>query len=125
MMDDMALVDSDALAYFTNRRVKKAFMGATGVRGIEGLTVSSSYQYAVKRKMLESAEEKYVLLDSSKFNFMGITLFADFNELTGIIILGFCFPNHLPVDNPLFSDGSSRFVKNNPIKDFNTVFLVP
>ncbi len=85
MVHDMALIDEDALAYFSARRVNKAFLGATGVRGEEGLTVSTSYQYAVKRKMLESAEERYALIDSSKFEFMGISLFVDFSELTGII----------------------------------------
>ncbi len=85
MVDDMALVDNDALEYFSSRRVDKAFLGATGVRGVEGLTVSSSYQYAVKRKMLESAREVYVLLDSGKFEFMGIKLLMDFSELTGLV----------------------------------------
>ncbi len=85
MVHDMALIDDDALAYFSNRRVNKAFLGATGVRSEEGLTVSTSYQYAVKRKMLESADEVYALIDSSKFDFMGISLFVDFKELTGLI----------------------------------------
>lgn len=85
MMVDMALVDNDAIDYFANRRVKKLFLGATGVRGVEGLTVSSSYQYAVKRRMIESAEEIYALIDTSKFSFLGITLFCDFGELTGLV----------------------------------------
>lgn len=82
---DMALVDSDAVAYLSTRRVQKAFMGTTGVRGEEGLTVSSSFQCEVKRRMMESAIEKYVLMDSSKFDIMGINLFADFADLTGVI----------------------------------------
>lgn len=85
MMDDMALVDNDALEYFSHRRVKKVFLGATGVRGIEGLTATSSYQFPVKRKMLESAEEAYALIDSSKFSFMGIRVFCEFHELTGLV----------------------------------------
>lgn len=85
MMEDMALVDNDAVAYLSSRRVNKLFLGATGVRGSEGLTVSSSYQRAVKRTMLEAAQERYALIDSSKFQFMGITLLCDFSELTGIV----------------------------------------
>ena len=85
MVQDMSLIDSDALAYFSTRRVNKAFLGATGVRGEEGLTVSSTYQHEVKRKMMESASEVYALIDSSKFDFMGISLFTDFSELTGVV----------------------------------------
>lgn len=93
MVHDMALIDDDALAYFSHRRVNKCFLGATGVRGSEGLTVSSSYHYAIKRRMLASAEETYALLDSSKFDFMGITMFAKFTELTGLI-------TSKPITNP-------------------------
>jgi DeoR/GlpR family transcriptional regulator of sugar metabolism len=82
---DMALLDDDAEAYFSLRRVNKAFLGATGVREEEGVSVVSSFQFAVKRKMMQSANEVYVLLDSSKFDCMGITIFADFSELTGLV----------------------------------------
>lgn len=93
MVEDMALVDDDAVAYFAARRANKAFFGATGVWGAEGLSVFSSYQRAVKRRMLASAEKAYVLMDSSKFNYRGITKFADFSELTGIV-------TSRPVDDP-------------------------
>lgn len=85
MVDDMALIDSDATAYFASRQVDKAFVAATGIRGEEGLTVSSSLQLPVKRKMIESAKKVYALFDASKFDFLGISLFADFSELTGIV----------------------------------------
>ncbi len=93
MVHDMALVDHDALAYIATRRVGKAFLGATGVRGTEGLTVSSSYQYAVKRRMIESADEVYALIDSSKFNLRGVSMFVDFSELTGLV-------TSKPITNP-------------------------
>lgn len=82
---DMALLDDDAVKYLSTRRVDKAFLGASGVQMEEGVSVVSSFQLGVKRRMVQSANEVYVLLDSSKFHCMGITVFADFNELTGII----------------------------------------
>lgn len=85
MLADMALVDDDAIAYFAARRVNKVFFGATGVWGCEGLTVFSSHQHAVKRQMLASAAEAYALIDSSKFDVLGITMFANFSELDGVI----------------------------------------
>ena len=85
MLEDLALVDDDAVAFFASHQVEKAFIGASGVRGITGLTVVSPFQFAVKRQMVRSAREVYALLDESKFHIMGVNLFADFRELTGII----------------------------------------
>lgn len=85
MLEDMALADDDAVRFFAEHQVEKAFLGASGVRGTIGVTVSSPFQMMVKRQMIASARESYVLLDSSKFHIMGINLFADFRDLTGII----------------------------------------
>jgi DeoR/GlpR family transcriptional regulator of sugar metabolism len=85
MLEDMALIDDDAVNFFATRRVDKAFIAASGVRGEDGLTVVSPFQFSVKRKMIQSASEVYALIDSSKFNIMGINLFVDFSEITGIV----------------------------------------
>lgn len=85
MVSDMALIDDDAIAYFASRKVNKVFLGATGVRGEEGLTISTSFQYQVKRRMMASGEEVYAIIDSSKFDSLGITVVADFRELTGLV----------------------------------------
>ncbi len=84
-VNDMALVDGDAVAYLASRRVDKAFIGACGVRETEGLTILSSFQHPVKRKMLEVAGQTYALIDSSKFECSGLILFAEFSELSGIV----------------------------------------
>lgn len=84
---DFSLIDDDAVAYFSARRVNKAFIGATGVRK-EGLTVVSPLQRSVKKKMIEVATEVYALVDSTKFNTTGINLFAGFDQLTGIVTYG-------------------------------------
>jgi len=85
MVADMSIVDDDAVRYFSKRKVDKAFLGASGVRDEQGLSVSSTLQFAVKRSMLQSANEVYGLIDSSKFCIAGINMFADFSELTGIV----------------------------------------
>jgi DeoR/GlpR family transcriptional regulator of sugar metabolism len=85
MLEDMALIDDDAVNFFATRRVDKAFIAASGVRGEDGLTVVSPFQYSVKRKMVQTANEVYALIDSSKFNIMGVNLFVDFSEITGIV----------------------------------------
>ena len=83
-VNDMCLVDDDATTYLASRRVDKAFIGACGVRA-DGLTILSSFQHPVKRKMVEMADEVYVLVDSSKFESSGIIRFADFSDLTGLV----------------------------------------
>ena len=83
--EDMALVDDSAVSYFSHRRVKKAFLSASGVNGEIGLSVTSTLQLSVKKKMAEAADEVYILLDSSKFNITGICTFLDFSEIDGLV----------------------------------------
>lgn len=85
MLEDMALVDDDAVHFLATHQVDKAFISATGVRGTQGLTTTSLFQFAVKRQMIQSAQEVYALLVESKFHAMGVNLFADFQELSGIV----------------------------------------
>ncbi len=83
--EDMALVDESAVSYFENRRVKKAFLSASGVNGEIGLSVTSTLQMSVKKKMAECADKVYILLDSSKFHITGICTFLDFSEIDGLV----------------------------------------
>ena len=65
--------------------MEKAFISASSTRGTVGLTVISPLQLPIKRQMVASAKEVYALLDESKFHSMGVSLFADFKDLSGII----------------------------------------
>ncbi len=85
LVEDMCVADFNTVQYLAEHIADKAFIGASGVRGLEGLTVSSSLQFAVKRQMVASAREVYALLDSEKFHITGVSLFARFKELTGIV----------------------------------------
>lgn len=84
-LDDMALVGEDAAQFIEKHPVDKAFVSASSTRGTVGLTVTSPLQLSIKRQMVASAKEVYALLDESKFHSMGVSLFADFKDLTGII----------------------------------------
>jgi DeoR/GlpR family transcriptional regulator of sugar metabolism len=93
MLEDMAVVDNDAIQFLAAHQVDKAFVSATGIRGTQGLTTTSLFQFAVKRQIIKSAQEVYALLVESKFHATGVNLFADFRELTGIV-------TSKPVTNP-------------------------
>ena len=84
MLEDMSLVDDDAVRFIAAHQVDKAFVGASGVRS-QGLTTTSLFQSAVKRQMIRSAQQSYALLDQSKFHATGVNLFAGFQDLAGII----------------------------------------
>lgn len=85
MLEDMALLDQDALAFFEKHSADKAFISSAGVRMPAGLTVLSPFHYAMKRQMMEAAREVYGLIDHSKFSTMSVNLFAEFRELTGLV----------------------------------------
>ena len=93
LLEDMAVVDNDAIQFLAAHQVDKAFVSATGIRGTQGLTTPSLFQFAVKRQIIKSAQEVYALLVESKFHATGVNLFADFRELTGIV-------TSKPVTNP-------------------------
>lgn len=84
-LDDMSLVGEDAMQFMKNHPVEKAFISASSSPGHGGLTVISPLQLPIKRQMVASAKEVYALLDESKFHSMGVSLFADFKDLSGII----------------------------------------
>ena len=84
-LDDMSLVGEDAVQFIEKHPVEKAFISASSTRGTVGLTVISPLQLPIKRQMVASAKEVYALLDESKFHSMGVSLFADFKDLSGII----------------------------------------
>lgn len=84
-LDDMSLVGEDAVQFIEKHPVEKAFISASSTRGTVGLTVISPLQLPIKRQMVASAKEVYALLDESKFYSMGVSLFADFKDLSGII----------------------------------------
>ena len=85
LLQDTSLLDYDAEKYFESKRVDIAFIGATGVRGTEGITSISPFHAAIRRQMIRCANRVYVLLDSSKFTLTGVDLAVNFSEITGII----------------------------------------
>jgi len=85
MLEDMCLADADTVDYLARHHVDKAFIGASGVSGCRGLTVTSPLQYSVKKQIIKSADEVYALIDSTKFHISGVNVFSEFSELTGII----------------------------------------
>lgn len=63
-----AIVGAEAIETLQKYRFDKCFLGANGVSLENGYTTPELSEAMVKRKVLELSEEKYVLIDSTKFN---------------------------------------------------------
>ena len=65
--------------------VKTAFISASGISMEAGVSCSNKYEYATKTEMIKYADKKILLTDSSKFNKIENTLFAEISNFDAII----------------------------------------
>lgn len=82
----LCFLGKDANSFIKNLEVDIGFIGATGIRADRGFTTSSPLQYDLKRCLINSSHQKYIVFDSSKFHSANIYLFASYQDsLSGII----------------------------------------
>lgn len=79
-----SLVGPIAEATVAQLRVRKAFLGATGVSP-EGFSNSSLEEVAIQRRMMVGAAETYVLADHTKFGKLSLTIGAELERITTVI----------------------------------------
>lgn len=70
---------------FKQFRVKKAFMGASGIRHRDGVTSLGGAQREAKRAIMASADEVYVLADHTKFGNSSLFRVCGIEEVTRYI----------------------------------------
>jgi DeoR family transcriptional regulator, fructose operon transcriptional repressor len=75
----MALIGPGAVRFLTPYHADKVFFGATGVSMAQGYTTPNAEMSNITRVMLESADQAYALVDSSK---LGKTTLVQFAEIT-------------------------------------------
>lgn len=80
-----SFVDEQSLATLKNIGINKAFLSASGIHRIRGLSCSNFYEVAIKRAVVKNAIHKIVLADSSKFDMVKPMLFADLHDIDAII----------------------------------------
>ncbi len=66
-------------------RANKIFLSAHGVHRTLGMTCGNSYEVMIKRAVLNSADEKILLVDSSKFGRVTTAYFAQIGEVNMVI----------------------------------------
>lgn len=65
--------------------ISKAFLAATGASLTQGFTNSAPAETNIKKKAVDRCPERYVMIDSSKWNVVSLKTFADTADITGVI----------------------------------------
>ncbi|WP_413778064.1 DeoR/GlpR family DNA-binding transcription regulator [Caproicibacterium sp. XB1] len=81
----MALVGPMTEQNLLQIRVDKAFMATNGIDGEMGLTTPNLLEAATKRKMMQVAEQVYVLADHSKIGRVSFAKFGSLAEVDGCV----------------------------------------
>lgn len=86
-VNTMSLVGPNTEAAIDSVVANKLFLGATGINLSLGLTVNSQLCLGVKKRMMEHATERIVLLDSKKWMSSGMNIFCKLDEVDRIITI--------------------------------------
>ena len=81
----MALVGPVAEGMLANLRVDKAFIAVNGIDKEMGLTTPNITEASIKRKMMQVADQVYVLADHSKIGRVSFAKFGGVEEIDGCI----------------------------------------
>ena len=100
----LSLTGQKAADFFTGLNVDKLFLATAGITLKSGLTYPSISDIVVKRAMIDSANEVYLVADSSK---VGKSSFASLGALSLIDFL---------ITDPNISETDTVMLKNNDIK---------
>jgi DeoR family deoxyribose operon repressor len=82
---DQMFESSEGLQFLRSIRAHKLFLSASGVHESLGMTCAHSFEVMVKQTVLESALEKILVADSSKFGTVKTVFFSSIDNLNTII----------------------------------------
>jgi len=94
----LSLTGDKAAVYFNNMHVEQLFLAAAGVTFSDGLTYPGFSDLPVKKAMIESAQEVFLLMDSTKINHPA---FAALNVLDKV--------DYLIIDNGILEEHKHKF----------------
>lgn len=81
----LTLIGPETEKSFARYRVSKVFLAASGITAEWGLGISNSFEAAVKKAMIEAADEVILLADSSKLGKEGLVSFAPLTKVKRLI----------------------------------------
>ena len=74
-----------ALTILKDYNINKAFMATTGISISNGATNSSSFEYKLKKIIVEKSNKLFLLVDSSKFDISALMTYCQLREIDHII----------------------------------------
>lgn len=83
--DTRMFESSEGLLFIKSIRATKVFVSAAGIHEKLGITCATNYEVPTKNAIMQSAAEKILLADSSKFGAVRSSFFADLSDFQVII----------------------------------------
>lgn len=80
-----SFVGKETLKILELFNIQKAFIAASGVSIKYKITNSSSDESAIKQMAMKKSQEIFLMVDSSKFDKVGLVTFSDFSEIDVVI----------------------------------------
>ncbi len=99
-----SFVDMDAVNSLKKFNISKAFMASTGISITKGITNSSSFEYDIKRYMVEHCDTVVVLADATKLGRVSLTTYCELKDI------------HVFITNELPGDEFVDFFESNNIQ---------
>lgn len=99
-----SFVDMDAVNSLKKFNISKAFMASTGISITKGITNSSSFEYDIKRYMVEHCDTVVVLADATKLGRVSLTTSCELKDI------------HVFITNELPGDEFVDFFESNNIQ---------
>jgi len=79
---NLALIGSAAIKTLKRYHADRAFLGTSGITVVHGYSTADPLEAQVKQAMIRSADETYVLADSSKFGHAYLESFASLSAIS-------------------------------------------
>ncbi|EGO63004.1 DeoR/GlpR family DNA-binding transcription regulator [Acetonema longum] len=76
-----SFVDANAVANLKRYNISKAFMATTGVSIAKGVTNSSSFEYDIKKYVVENCDKVILLADNTKLGRISLTTYYDLKDI--------------------------------------------
>lgn len=76
-----SFVDMDAINFLKKYNIAKAFMASTGISISKGITNSSSFEYDIKKYMVDNCDMVVLLADESKIGRVSLTTYCDLKDI--------------------------------------------
>lgn len=83
--EDQTFTSNESVNIIRHLRASIAFVSASGIHKRLGITCINAHSAENKRAIIESAERRIVLADSSKFDVVKANHFANLEDISGII----------------------------------------